>query len=105
VVLREGQVLLIRKARGPYAGLWDLPGGGIEFGESPEEAVLREFQEETGLAVVDLALCGTYYRQLARTLPGGEEEDLDSLGACWVPLQSIAAATLSPLAREGLRLL
>lgn len=45
-----GQILLVRYA--PYivdTGLWTLPGGGLEFGESPAAAVLRELTEETGL--------------------------------------------------------
>ena len=35
-----------------FAGSWTLPGGGIEFGEQPEEAMIREVAEETGLTVV-----------------------------------------------------
>ena len=45
------EILLIRKSRGPYTGLLDLPGGQIEPGESPEDAVRREFAEETGLDI------------------------------------------------------
>lgn len=42
------QILMIRKSRGPYIGLLDLPGGKMEEGETIEEALIRETQEETG---------------------------------------------------------
>ena len=46
----DGQLLLARIADGyPSAGAWTLPGGGLEFGESPEDAMHRELGEETGL--------------------------------------------------------
>ena len=50
-VCREGErILCCRLAPGePSPGSWTLPGGGIDFGERPEDAVLRELQEETGL--------------------------------------------------------
>lgn len=44
---RGNEVLLVHTA----ANTWWLPGGGVEFGESPEECVVREFAEETGLDV------------------------------------------------------
>lgn len=53
-----GSVLLVRVARGYIAGgMWTLPGGGLDFGEEPADAVLRELTEETGLTgrVVSLA--------------------------------------------------
>ena len=53
-----GRLLLARVAPGyPAAGLWTLPGGGLDFGEDPADAVLRELSEETGLTgqVVTLA--------------------------------------------------
>lgn len=46
VVISEGKMLVIRQKYGPYAGKFDFPGGGIEFGESPEGALCREFDEE-----------------------------------------------------------
>ncbi len=46
----DGALLLTRIAAGyPSAGAWTLPGGGLEFGEAPEDALHRELREETGL--------------------------------------------------------
>lgn len=50
------RVLLTRLSRGPYAGRWTLPGGGLDFGERPVPALHREVYEETGLTVVDAEL-------------------------------------------------
>ena len=48
---RSGRLLLIRRGHAPHEGLWSLPGGRVEPGESPEAAVEREVREETGLRV------------------------------------------------------
>lgn len=49
IAKENGKVLLVIQKSGPYAGLFDLPGGGIEFGEDPSQALHREFIEETGM--------------------------------------------------------
>lgn len=56
LVIKEEEVLLIKKAVGPYKGKLDLPGGTVNFGERPNETLIREFDEETGLAITDYSL-------------------------------------------------
>ena len=51
VLLDEGRILLGRRSRGPYAGMWCIPCGYVEWGEDIREAAQREFLEETGLEV------------------------------------------------------
>lgn len=51
VVVRDGAVLLVKRAVEPLRGRWSLPGGAVELGEKLEEAVARELQEETNLTV------------------------------------------------------
>ncbi len=51
----DGRILLVG---GTVAGKWWLPGGGVEAGESPEQALARELDEEAGATVDDLALLG-----------------------------------------------
>ena len=54
ILVHDGRVLLVRSSSPQISPpLWWLPGGGIDFGESPEETLLREFTEETGLSVKD----------------------------------------------------
>lgn len=48
-VVHDGKILLIRRRRGDYAGLWGLPGGKIEEGEHPSHAAPREIAEEAGI--------------------------------------------------------
>jgi 8-oxo-dGTP diphosphatase len=62
VVLRDGEFLVVRRARPPMQGLFTLPGGCVEAGESLVEAACREVREETGLTIEAGALAG--YREV-----------------------------------------
>src|SRR6201999_1011168 len=64
-IIRDGKVLIVRRARPPARGVFTLPGGGVEVGENLVEAVVREVVEETGLAVEPVALAG-YREAIAR---------------------------------------
>jgi 8-oxo-dGTP diphosphatase len=57
-IVRAGQVLLVRRARAPADGLFSLPGGVVEIGETLHEALIREVREETSLSVEPVALAG-----------------------------------------------
>lgn len=61
VVLREGRVLLARHTYGGGKGLLIVPGGYVEYGETPQEAVKRELLEETGVAVEPGRLLGVRF--------------------------------------------
>ena len=60
LVVHEGRLLLTRRARDPYAGMWDVPGGFVEPLEHPADAVRRELLEETGLETQVGELLGIY---------------------------------------------
>lgn len=127
IVVRGNEILLIKKARGPYKGLFDLPGGRIEPGETIELALKREFQEEVAGKVgeqkficVAEYMCeyddvegirksshhiGLYYKvdveiKNLKSQPDG----LDSDGAVWFQLP-LSKEMLAPIIQKPLELL
>src|SRR2546423_12903339 len=57
-IIRDGYVLVARRAKGASTGLYTLPGGVVESGETLHQAVVREIAEETGIAIEPVALAG-----------------------------------------------
>ena len=57
-IVRAGKILVVRRARPPANGVYTLPGGVVEVGETLTQAVVREVREETALAIEPVALAG-----------------------------------------------
>lgn len=77
VVLHSGRILLARISPRAYAGAgaWTLPGGGVDHGEHPEDTIVREVLEETGLAVRVEGVIGVFSRHFVGRSPAGVLED------------------------------
>jgi 8-oxo-dGTP diphosphatase len=60
LIERSGRYLVLERGQEPYRSSWELPGGFVESGERPDEAVRREIYEETGLHVESLSIFGAY---------------------------------------------
>ncbi|GGU75453.1 NUDIX hydrolase [Lentzea flava] len=58
VCINENDEILLARWLGPNGKRWILPGGGIDHGEHPHDAVIREYEEETGFEVEVLRLLG-----------------------------------------------
>lgn len=123
VALREQHILLVRaSSRSNAPGVWWLPGGGIDFGESPVEAVIREVHEETGLTAHSPVLLDV--ASDVRTRANGEtvhsiriiyrvhilgdeprhEQDGSTDFAQWTPLATLDDLDLADYARHAISL-
>ena len=128
IITNNKQIILIKKARGGYTGLLDLPGGGIEHTENPEETLKREIMEEVGITINNHKLLtilsnnitwnirDNYYEDLhhigiiylikeidenIKTEPDG----IDSNGANWYQINDIKINELTPFAKYAVEYL
>lgn len=106
----EGEIVLIKRGKAPHYGRWMIPGGSLEWGETLEQAAVREVKEETGLDIeietfVDfsqaISLGATGYHFLimdyaAHPIAGSLEAASDALEARWVSVGSLVAYDLTP---------
>ncbi|GAA0289024.1 ADP-ribose pyrophosphatase YjhB (NUDIX family) [Gracilibacillus halotolerans] len=120
IYVEDGKLLVINKNAGPYRNRFDLPGGGLEEGETLSEAMKREFLEETGFQIeieenigikdfklpwlwngyTDVHHIAVYYsvRKIGGAIKLPEQiEGQDSLGAVWVSESDISKDNASPL--------
>lgn len=95
-MIRDGKLLLMRRAHEPWLGRWDIPGGFCEVDEHPAQTATREAREETGLEVEITGFLGMWldrYPDPART-----EEQSVTLNAYYhaVPVEGSAAGEADP---------
>ena len=81
-IFRDGKILLVRRAGAPARGLYSLPGGRVEFGESLHAALHREVAEETALKIEIIGLAG-WREVLPGTGGGGGHYLIMSFAARW----------------------
>jgi len=109
VILNEnGEVLFSKRAREPFKGQYDLPGGFCEFNEDPMTAAKREITEETGMTISDLEVIAAYAGEylpnesvcdiivLAHEHAGMPQPDDDSEALEWRPPEFIDDPTFNP---------
>ncbi len=114
VVLDGPRVLLIKRGNPPLKGQWSLPGGGVEIGETLEQAIAREVLEETGLTI-EVGPIVEVLDRISRDADGRVEHHFvlvdfvgrpsggllrsatDAEDAQWVPLSDLARYEVAPV--------
>ena len=106
VIIKEDKIALIKRGNEPSKGKWTIPGGLVELAESPEQAVVREANEETGLTVdnptlidvvsnVDLDENGkvkyhyVIIEYLVHVKEGTAQAASDAMELRWVPFEDV----------------
>lgn len=121
IILHDNKIALVKKRRGGYLGKLDLPGGGIEHTELPEETLRREIMEEAGINITndklldvvatnikwemepnlweDLHHIGILYQVETNEYNLKTDTDgLDSNGANWYSINELKKESLTPFA-------
>ena len=124
ICITEKGLLVINKTQGPYRKCYDLPGGGIEIGETQHNALVREVKEETGLDVQVIAKLGkceflvpwptqnaTHLHHIVhlyqikhlttKIISPKKFAGQDSSGAHWLTLDHITTDNASPLVHQA----
>jgi 8-oxo-dGTP diphosphatase len=86
-IFRDGKVLLVRRSHAPGKGVYSLPGGRVEHGESLHTALAREVVEETGLKIEIVGLAG--WREVLPTTPAGGHYVIMSFAARWLEREPV----------------
>ena len=109
------RILLVKASRGFTKGMWNIPGGFVSYGESPEEGMVREMKEETNvdlrlerlLGVFTQKFGSPYYMRghmyLARALNVDLDLQEDEIAdAQWFPLAEARRLVLNPFGRKAM---
>lgn len=94
LVVSDGRLLLVRRAKEPFRGWWDIPGGFCEATELPEEAAVREVREETGVHVEITGLVGMWMDRY-----DGDGEPQDTLNVYFLA-RPVGSPVVDPDAAE-----
>lgn len=116
IAIEEGRLLMVQRVRPPYAGMWSLPGGKLDLGETLESALIREMREETGLDIAVSGYAGllesiypdnsnNHYVILdyfIKVLGGTLHPADDAADARWFELEEIPTIPTTPMLVESL---
>ncbi len=119
VAIKDGKILLVKRAFDPGAGKWSVPGGMVEIGEKLSEACIRETEEETGLKVEVLELINVFdmidkddsgrYRYhyvlvefLVKPVGGEERLSTETLDMKWVTREEAKRMDMTRTARRAI---
>ncbi|MCI5546342.1 MAG: 8-oxo-dGTP diphosphatase MutT [Clostridiales bacterium] len=108
LIVRDGRLLIARRPEGKHmAGRWEFPGGKLEKGESPEEAIEREIREELAAEI----RAGRVYQAIAYSYPekdvlllfyaasvvSGEPRPVEEAEIRWITLEELDEYTFAPV--------
>ena len=108
LIVRDGRLLIARRPEGKHmAGRWEFPGGKLECGESPEEAIEREIREEMAAEI----RAGRVYQAIAYSYPekdvlllfyaasvvSGEPRPVEEAEIRWITLEELDEYTFAPV--------
>lgn len=117
MIIMRSRILLTVRGKPPSEGMWGLPGGAVEVGETVEEALVREVREETGLDVRPLKLVAVLdsvtkddddrvkyhyvlFEYLCEHLSGEVHAGSDAVDTRWVPLADLDSVQVMPTTRR-----
>jgi mutator protein MutT len=117
MIIMRSRILLTVRGKPPSEGMWGLPGGAVEVGETVEEALVREVREETGLDVRPLKLVAVLdsvtkddddrvkyhyvlFEYLCEYLSGEVHAGSDAVDTRWVPLADLDSVQVMPTTRR-----
>ena len=120
VVFKDGRILLVRRGKAPAEGMWSIPGGSVNLGESLQQAAEREIKEETGITIKarDPILAFDVVRRddngriqfhyviidlEADWISGEPQAGDDAVEARWVQSEELEHMTVSPATRKLLK--
>ncbi|HID40253.1 MAG TPA: NUDIX domain-containing protein [Calditrichaeota bacterium] len=119
-VFKNGKVLLVRRKNPPAAGMWSIPGGRLQWGETLQQAAEREIKEETGVIIKageiawifeaidrdEKSLIRFHYIIIdlhSRYLSGTPKADSDALQARWIGKNDLRIEEVHPRTVEFLK--